>query len=154
MPVPFIEAVQFWHWWALGGILAVLEILAPGFVLIWLGVAAGVVGLILLAWPAMSFPLQLLAYAAFSVLSVFIWFRWMKTQPTATDMPGLNRRAEQHIGRLAPVVEPLVNGRGRIKLGDSTWAVTGPDLPAGHMVEIIGAEGALLRVKPVDDQPT
>ncbi|MGI9504126.1 MAG: NfeD family protein [Geminicoccaceae bacterium] len=47
-------------------------------------------------------------------------------------------------------MQPIVNGRGRIKLGDGTWAVTGPDLPAGHMVEIVGAEGALLKVIPTD----
>lgn len=148
--MPLIETVQFWHWWALGGLLAVLEVMAPGFVLIWLGIAAGLVGLILLAWPEMALSLQLLAYAAFSVLSVFIWFRWLKSHPASSDKPGLNRRAEQHIGRHAPVVEPIINGRGRVKLGDSTWSVTGPDLPAGRMVEITGADGALLEVKPID----
>lgn len=146
----FLDDIQFWHWWALGGVLGVLEILAPGFVLIWLGLAALLVGALLLAWPDMSFTYQLLAYAGFSVLSVFIWFYWVRMMPAETDKPALNRRAEQLVGRRGPIVEPIVNGRGRIKLGDGTWSVTGPDLPAGHMVEITGAEGTLLQVKPVD----
>lgn len=150
MPVPLVDDVQFWHWFALGGILGVLEILAPGFVLIWLGLAAILVGMILLAWQDMPFAYQLLAYAGFSVLSVFVWFYWLKTKPVESDKPSLNRRTEQLVGRRAPVVDPIVNGRGRIKLGDGTWAVTGPDLPAGHMVEITGAEGTLLQVKPAD----
>ncbi|MEZ5935345.1 MAG: NfeD family protein [Alphaproteobacteria bacterium] len=151
MMVPFIQDIQFWHWLALGGVLGVLEILAPGFVLIWLGLAAVAVGLLLLVWPDLAFAHQLLAYAGFSVLSVFIWFYWLRLQPTESDMPNLNRRAEQLIGRRAAVVDAIVNGRGRIKLGDGTWAVTGPDLPAGHMVEITGADGALLQVKPADE---
>ena len=146
--MPLVDDVQFWHWLALGGVLGVLEILAPGFVLIWLGLAALLVGLLLLIWPDMSFAFQLLAFAGFSVLSVFVWFYWLKKSPVESDKPSLNRRAEQLIGRQAPVVDPIVNGRGRIKLGDSTWAVSGPNLPAGHMVEITGADGALLQVKP------
>lgn len=151
MTVPFIEDIQFWHWLAFGGILGVFEILVPGFVLIWLGLAAIAVGLLLLAWPDMIFAYQLLAYAGFSVLSVFVWFYWLKRGPVESDKPTLNRRAEQLIGRRAPVVDAIVNGRGRVKLGDGTWTVAGPDLPAGHMVEIIGADGALLKVEPTDD---
>ncbi|MGI9490221.1 MAG: NfeD family protein [Geminicoccaceae bacterium] len=150
MTLPFIDDVQFWHWLALGGILGALEILAPGFVLIWLGLAAILVGLVLLVWHDMPFAYQLLAYAGFAVLSVLIWFHWLRSSPVESDKPSLNRRAEQLIGRRAPVVDAIVNGRGRIKLGDGTWAVSGPDLPAGHMVEITNTDGALLHVKPVE----
>jgi len=152
MTVPFIDDVQFWHWFALGGILGVLEILVPGFVLIWLGLAAILVGIMLLAWEGMPFAYQLLAYAGFSVLCVVTWFYWLRRNPTESDKPTLNRRAEQLIGRKAAIVDAIVNGRGRIKLGDGTWAVTGPDLPAGHMVEITGTDGAVLLVKPAEDK--
>ena len=151
MTVPFIEDVQFWHWLALGGMLGVLEILAPGFVLIWLGLAAILVGIMLLAWEGMPFAYQLLAFAGFSVLSVLVWFYWVRRMPTETDKPTLNRRAEQLIGRRAAVVDAIVNGRGRVKLGDSTWAVTGPDLPVGELVDVTAADGALLHVKPADE---
>ncbi len=42
-----------------------------------------------------------------------------------------------------------MNGHGRIGLADGSWAVTGPDLPAGATVEITGVEGTVLRVAPV-----
>jgi membrane protein implicated in regulation of membrane protease activity len=147
-----IETVQFWHWWALGGILGVLEIIAPGFALIWLGLAGILVGLLVLAWPTMDLSLQILCFAVFSVLSVAVWYRWMKNDQNPSDQPGLNRRAEQNIGRRAYVVDAIINGRGRIKLGDSTWLVTGPDVAAGHMVEITGADGAILEVKLVNEE--
>jgi len=151
MTLPFLDDIQFWHWLAFGGLLGVLEILAPGFVLIWLGLAALLVGLMLLVWEGMPFTFQLLAYAGFSVLCVFIWFYWLRRLPVESDKPNLNRRAEQLIGRRAVVVDAIVNGRGRIKLGDGTWAVTGTDLPAGHMVDITGTDGALLHVQPAEE---
>jgi membrane protein implicated in regulation of membrane protease activity len=144
------DPVQFWHWWALAAGLGILEVLAPGFVLIWLGLAAAATGLILLIWPAMPLGLQLLVFAALAVASVFGWFRWQRTAPQGSDQPNLNRRADQLLHRRAPLIEPIVNGRGRVKLGDSSWTVAGPDLPAGQMVEVIGAEGTVLQVKPVD----
>ncbi|MGI9433437.1 MAG: NfeD family protein [Geminicoccaceae bacterium] len=147
-----IDPVQFWHWLAFGGILGVLEIVAPGFALIWLGLAAVLVGLMLWAWPGMGLHFQILAFAVLSVLSVVVWYRWMKTSEVPSDKPGLNRRAEQNIGRRAHLVDAISNGRGRIKLGDSIWMVTGPDLPVGELVEIVGASGAVLEVKAAGEE--
>ena len=152
MNIPLLDDVQFWHWLAFGGLLGVLEILAPGFVLIWLGLAALLVGLMLFIWSDIPFTFQLLVYAGFSVLCVFIWFYWIRRHPVQSDKPTLNRRAEQLIGRRAVLVDAIVNGRGRVKLGDGTWAVTGADLPAGRMVDITNTDGALLHVQPAQDQ--
>jgi membrane protein implicated in regulation of membrane protease activity len=143
------DPVLFWHWWALGGVLAIVEALAPGFMFLWVGVAAGLVGCLLLAWPALSLPAQVVAFAVLSVVSVVAWRWFQKAHPIRTDEPNLNRRGAQYIGQRGGLVEPIVHGRGRIRLGDSSWPVSGPDLPAGASVEVIGADGTLLRVQPV-----
>ena len=70
-----------------------------------------------------------------------------------TDEPHLNRRGAGCIGQRAALATPIVNGRGRIRLGDSSWPAAGPDLPAGTTVEVIGADGALLQVQPVRAAP-
>jgi membrane protein implicated in regulation of membrane protease activity len=49
------------------------------------------------------------------------------------------------------LVEPIVNGRGRVRLDDASWTVTGPDLPAGAAVEVTGADGVVLEVRPRAD---
>ncbi|NDH61491.1 MAG: hypothetical protein EBY18_07515 [Alphaproteobacteria bacterium] len=51
---------------------------------------------------------------------------------------------------LATVVldAPILNGRGRIKLGDGSWSVTGPDMVAGARVRVRGVDGNELRVEP------
>ena len=138
----------FWHWWAFGGALLIVEAFAPGFVFLWLGVAAGVVGTLLWLWPGIGTDFQVLIFAALSVASVLGWRRWRDAHPPRSDQPNLNRRAAQHIGQRGQLVEPIANGRGRIRLGDSSWTVTGPDLPAGQTVEVTGAEGVVLQVRP------
>lgn len=143
------EPVQFWHWWALGGLLVIIEAFAPGFMFLWLGVAAGLVGCLLLLWPGLGLTGQVLAFAALSVASVFAWRRFQKARPLVTDQPNLNRRGARYVGQRFDLVAPIVNGRGRIKLGDSSWAVAGPDLPAGQTVEVTGVDGTVLQVAPV-----
>jgi hypothetical protein len=76
------------------------------------------------------------------------WRRWQRAHPARSDQPNLNRRGAQYIGRHAALLEPIANGRGRIRLGDASWAVTGPDLPAGATVEVTGADGVVLQVRP------
>ncbi len=142
-------APQFWHWWALGGVLAIIEVFAPGFLFLWQGVAAGLVGCLLLVWPGLGLPGQILAFAILSVASVIAWRRVQKAHPTLTDEPHLNRRGAQCVGQRGRLVAPIVNGRGRIGLADGSWPVAGPDLPAGTSVEVTGADGTQLQVRPV-----
>ena len=141
--------VEYWHWWALGGALAIVEAFVPGFVFLWLGIAAGLVGGVLWLWPPLGPDFQVLLFAGLSVASVLGWRRWQKTHPGPSDQPHLNRRGAQYVGRQAVLLAPITNGRGRIQLGDASWAVTGPDLPAGATVEVIGADGVVLQVRPL-----
>jgi inner membrane protein len=137
----------FWHWWALGGLLVIVEAFAPGFMFLWFGAAAGLVGLVLVLWPGLGLSFQLLMYASLLLLCVFGWRWYQRARPVVTDHPDLNRRGAQYVGRRFSLVAPIVNGRGRIKVGDSSWAVAGPDLPAGRIVEVIGVEGVVLQVQ-------
>lgn len=147
--IPVLGPVEYWHWWSLGGALLIVEALVPGFVFLWLGIAAGLVGCLLWLWPGLSPDFQILIFAALSVVSVVGWRRWQRAHPAPSDQPNLNRRGAQYVGRQFTLVEPITNGRGRIKLGDSSWAVTGPDLPAGETVVVEDADGTVLRVRPV-----
>jgi inner membrane protein len=137
----------YWHWWALGGLLVIVEAFAPGFMFLWFGAAAGLVGLVLALWPGLGLSFQLLIYAGLLLLCC-VGLRWyQRVRPVVTDQPDLNRRGAQYLGRRFGLVAPIVNGRGRIKVGDSSWAVAGPELPAGRIVEVTGADGAVLQVR-------
>jgi len=146
--IEFLEAAGYWEWWILGAALVVLEVFAPGVIFLWMGIAAGVVGLIVLAAPAMEWEIQVLIFAALSVASVFVARRYLKRKPIETDHPNLNRRGQDLIGRVFTLDEPIVNGQARLKVGDSQWQITGPDLASGASVKVAGLDGTKLRVEP------
>ena len=143
-----MEQIDFWHWWILGLVLLVLEVFAPGAFFLWMGVAAGIVGMVLLLAPGLGWEFQLLIFAILSVGSIVVWRYYLKKHPTETDQPSLNRRGEQYVGRIVTLSDPIENGRGRAKIGDSAWSVEGDDLPAGAKVKVVGVEGIVLKVEP------
>ena len=131
-----------WNWMVLGFVLLALEIVVPGFFLLWIGVAALVTGAISLAlWDAgfWTWHAQVLVFLALSLVTVLAGRRFMKFGGDASDEPLLNRRGEQLVGRITTLTEPIVDGRGRVRIGDTMWRVSGPDLPVGTQVRIKGA---------------
>jgi membrane protein implicated in regulation of membrane protease activity len=143
-----------WNWMLLGFILLCLEIFAPGVFLLWIGIAALIVGSAsLLLWDAAfwSWQVQVLVFLMLSLASAYVGKKIVRDRETASDQPLLNKRGAQMIGRTATLAEPIKEGRGRIKLGDTTWRVSGPDLPAGAQVRVIGAADTDLElvVEPV-----
>lgn len=145
-----LDPIQFWHWWAFGGLLLIIEVFVSGFVFLWLAIAAGLVGLLLLLWPTLELNYQVLVFSLLSVVSVVGWRRVQRARPAVTDQPHLNRRGAQYVGHRVPLVAPIVNGHGRVKLADATWAARGPDLPAGQLVQITGIDGVILIVEAID----
>lgn len=129
-----------WNWFALGFVLLALEILAPGASLLWIGIAALVVGAVsLAAWDAAfwSWQVQVVAFLLLSLVSAYVGRQVVLRRGNRSDQPLLNRRGEQMVGRTATLSEPIVDGRGRIQLGDTLWRVAGPDLPAGAQVKVV-----------------
>ncbi|TSE02711.1 NfeD family protein [Mesorhizobium intechi] len=131
-----------WNWMVLGFVLLVVEVIAPGFFMLWIGIAALIIGAVsLLIWDAAiwSWQVQVLAFLALSLVSAFVGKKLMGGRDQPTDQPLLNRRGAQMVGRMATLAEPIKDGRGRIKLGDTLWRVAGPDLPAGTQVRVTSA---------------
>jgi membrane protein implicated in regulation of membrane protease activity len=77
-----------------------------------------------------------------------VYRRWFTHNDRVSDQPMLNRRVAQLIGRVVSLESPIVNGRGRVQIADAFWEVTGPELPAGTAVKIVGAIDTTLRVEP------
>jgi hypothetical protein len=136
-----------WHWWVLGMVLLGIEVFAPGFFFLWFGVAAGVVGLILVFDPSLAWQYQVIIYAVMSLVSIMVWRIWLRRLAPPTDQPALNRRAAQYVGRLFTLEKPIINGRGRIHVDDTWWRVEGKDLPTGSLVRVVAADGVVLRVE-------
>ncbi|CAN5122092.1 NfeD family protein [soil metagenome] len=136
-----------WGWVILGLVLIGGEVLAPGIFLIWLGLAAlltgAVVGITDIGWQVAA-----LVFAGFSLVSVFagrLLTRRRGEEPDAAT--GLNDRGRQLIGKVFRLDATMTGGEGRVRVGDSSWRITGPELLAGSEIRVVRVEGATLVVE-------
>ncbi len=138
----------YWHWFAAGVLLIALEVVVPGASLIWIGVSAALTGVVVLIFQDMGVAYQFLIFAGLGVATALSGRRWIYKVNEESDRPLLNRRGEQFIGKRYTLSDPIVNGSGRLKIGDSTWKISGRDMPAGTAVVITAVEGSALNVEP------
>ena len=149
--VAWIADLGYWAWWSFAILLVILEILSPTFFMLWLGVSAGIIGLLVLLIPSMTWEYQWALFAVISVLSVITARKFLKTNPGVEDNFKLNQRGAQYIGRQFTLIDAIIDGRGKIHVDDSQWAVTGPDMDTGTKVRVTGHDGTLLVVEAVKD---
>jgi len=139
--------VNHYGWWLLALVLIAAEMLAPGYFMLWIGIAAAVTGLVLLVAPGLSAIAQALVFALLAIGACLVYWKFIR--PLAEqrdDQPLLNRRGAQLVGQRFVLCDAIVNGRGKVKVGDGTWLAEGPDLPAGSEVEVTAVEGTTLKV--------
>jgi len=148
----FVSEMGVWSWWILGVILIGIEVLAPGTFFLWFGLAAFVVGGITMivgmesaiwAWQA-----QMIAFVVLALVFAVVGRILVKRQGwDKSDQPDLNDRGAALIGRHAILTQPITQGMGRAQLGDTTWRVTGPDLPEGSKVVVTSSKAGTLSVE-------
>jgi membrane protein implicated in regulation of membrane protease activity len=144
----FENLTMHYGWWLFALIMIAAELVLPGYFLLWIGIAAAAVAVVLLVVPDLSFLGQAIAFVFLAALSCWCYWRFIRSVTDApSDQPLLNRRAEQFIGRRYVLDSAIVNGRGKVKVGDSPWLAEGPDLPAGAEVEVVGVDGTTLKVR-------
>jgi len=136
-----------WSWLIIGLVLVVIEMLAPSLVFVWFGVAAIVVGLVVALMPDMAWQGQLLMFAVLAVMSLVGGRLWLKENPLQSEDNGLNRRAEQYVGRSFTLEEAMSDGEGKLKVDDTIWKIQGPVLPVGSRVKVTDADGTILTVE-------
>ena len=134
-------------WWLLALLLIAAELVAPGYFLLWIGLAAGIMGLVLLAFPNLVFIVQAILFALLSIAVCLAYWKFIR--PSAEmrdDQPLLNRKGDRLIGRRVVVVDAIVNGRGKVTVGDSAWLAEGDDCAAGTAVRVVAVNGTSLQV--------
>lgn len=136
-----------WWWLGLAVLLGIGEIVTPGVFLIWVAAAAAITGALAMLIPV-PIALQFLVFALLCLAAVWVGRRWYADNPVASQDPHLNDRTARLIGEVATLMEPVRNGRGRVRIGDGVWDCAGPDMDAGAAVRITGAQGTLLVVEP------
>lgn len=141
---------EVFAWLTAALLLVGAEVLIPGAFMVWLGVAAAAVFVIVWLIPGIPFLGQAILFVVLGFIAILISRKWYGKQPVETDQPALNRRTAQLVGRVVALERGIERGSGRVQIADAYWEVTGPDLPTGASVRIVGAEGMTLRVEAVD----
>lgn len=141
--------IVFWYWWALAAVLLVFEMMLPGVVFMFLAIGAAAAGFVLLIASDLSLELQLVIFAVVSVVSAVGLRRTLRRLQHIDGPPStLNARGDALVGQIFVLDAPILNGRGRIILGDGSWTVTGADMVKGSRVRVISVQGTELKVEP------
>jgi membrane protein implicated in regulation of membrane protease activity len=133
--------------WAIGGLLLLIaEVVAPGFFLVFLGVAAIATGLFTLLFDLSLAP-QLVLFVIYTALAVMIGKRWY-AEPANTDQAlRLNDPSERMVGKSVVVVDPVDEHGGRVRVGDGEWSARGGPAAAGARVRVVAVDGNCLLVE-------
>ncbi len=131
--------MQPWMWLVLGLILVGVEILAPGLFLFWLGLAAGLTGLLAFVLD-LSWQVEWTIFAVLALVLVGVG-RELARRKGKGDQPFLNQRGKALVGREFPLAEPIINGFGACGLMTPSGACQGPDAPKGARVKVVGVDG-------------
>ena len=135
--------------------LLILEILLPGAFFIWIGIAAIALGFLVMFMPYLSFESQLFIYSIIALIAVILGRVYFAKNPIQSEQPLLNERTVQYLGRVFTVVEPIIDGRGKVQIDGSFWRVEGEDCPEGTRVKIVKVSGMHLEIIIVhEEEPT
>ena len=137
-----------WLWTIGGVVLLIAEVIAPGFSLLFIGVAALLTGILALVLGFGLVP-QLAVFALLAYLSVhFGGKRFYAARYDYSADRLINDPAARLLGRIVVVVQPVDSHGGRVKLGDSEWSARGARAAIGDRVRIVDVEGNCLKVEP------
>ncbi|MBP5352747.1 MAG: NfeD family protein [Alphaproteobacteria bacterium] len=139
------------NWIIVGLALSLLELMVPGVYLIWFGLAAFVMSIILYFVPMMVFTTQLIWFALISAvfaLGGFFFYRYLfKKIKEPAEYQNLNDSAEQLVGRLVTLSADCEDNQTKVKIGDTYWlAYCEKPLKTGDTAKVVGVKDSLILV--------
>ncbi|MEO5362778.1 MAG: NfeD family protein [Magnetococcus sp. DMHC-8] len=150
-----------WHWGLLAVGLTLLELLIPTSLLLWLGLAAGVVSGALFVFPAMGWLMTTVLFLLVAGVAVGLSRLLSTRRPPPIRRParrlvapGAIHSASQQVGRLFTLTEPIRDGIGTLPIGNMLWTIRGLDMAAGTPVKVVGFEGTILSVEAMEQNAT
>lgn len=138
-----------WYWIIGGTIIAGLELIVPGVFMLWIGLGALAVGLLLTAFPDLPMSWQFLIFAGAMISSIGSGFLLQRVGRNKQADAPLNQELAGFVGRVLIAADDFAVGRGRVRVGDTTYAALSTEaIAAGDEVQVIAIESGRLRVEP------
>lgn len=152
----FIEQTTYLNWFTFGLVLVLLELFVPGTYLIWFGLAAFVMGIVV-SYAALSGIGMLVCFAfisaVFAGIGWFVYTKLINKSKVPEKYKYLNDMAGAYIGKIYNLSEDVVDGRSKAKVGDTFWLVeVKENLKKGDSVKITGVEnGVILKAEKYEE---
>ena len=142
--------MEWWYWIVGGIILVMLELVVPSFFILWFGLGALLVGLLLLVAPGFPFAGQILLWAITSVAMTVLWFRVFRRIRNKTRIGTAEGDVIGEIGLLVANTAPFQRGKVRFQrpiLGAEEWPCTSDaEIAHGTRVKLVSVEGSFIKV--------
>ena len=142
--------MEWWQWAVAGIVLVLAELAVPAFVLIWFGLGALLVALVVAVLPQMGMTAQLAVWLVISVSLVGLWFKMFKPNIHKTHVGMSDYNLVGEVGLLTREVAPFQNGEVRFQkpmVGADVWPCMADEtIPAGARVKVLAVEGSYLKV--------
>ena len=135
-------------WFIIGFVLLLLEFALPGLIVMFFGVGAWVVALVLL-FTDISINTQIIIFLVSSLLSVLLLRKWLKQRIYSRKR--LNDYDDNElIGKTCKAETAIIPGEiGTVNFKGSNWQARSDErIEAGENVIIIGNDSIILIVKP------
>ena len=141
---------EWWHWAVLGIGLIIAELAVPAFFIVWFGLGALLVSVVVLVAPSLGLTAQLLTWTVASVAMVVIWFRIFKPGMHKTRIGMSDSNIVGEVGMLTRDVEPYQKGQVRFQkplVGSESWeCISQALIKSGERVKVLGIAGSFLKV--------
>ena len=142
------ETILWWHWIVIGFILLILEMNTGTFVMLGLGVAAIIVGVLDITMQT-SFTTEIVIWTALSIVSIWSWKKWVKNPHVSNA--GQSNHTLDTLGTVAEEIHPHQRGKVTFDtpvLGNTSWHATSTtELRKGSRIKIVEINGQLITVE-------
>jgi membrane protein implicated in regulation of membrane protease activity len=138
----------FWAWAALAAALLAVEVATGSGWLLWAAASAAVTGVIV-ALLEPTTATAILAFAALTIASTLLARRYLPRQ-VAAGAGDINDNVARLVGHHGAAAQAFVGRNGRVFIDGKEWAAElddGEALEAGARVEVVGVQGARLKVR-------
>lgn len=135
-------------WFLIGLVLIIAELMVPGVILVFIGVAAWIVAI--LAWCGVeSFSIQMWVFGLVSIGLVVFARRYVKDWFRGSETTAEGHLDEEFVGKIVTVLESIEPGDfGKVELKGAQWiAFSEVSLAAGSKAEVIARDNITLEVR-------
>lgn len=137
-------------WFLVGLGMFLLELVSPGFFILFFGIGAWMVALISYFSP-ISLNAQLFSFIIISIFSMLILRRWLRGQLSGHTKAEQDptKEMDDFVGQKATVIENIDPRKsGKVEFHGTQWEAEAQEaIPKNEIVKIVGKDNLVLKVK-------